>query len=60
MFDILTKPFFLFQYGICVIFILEKLYLYAGIYLGFSIITTTINYILLYRSFTKIKDMAER
>ncbi len=60
MFDILTKPFFLFQYAICIILAFERLYTFTGIYLGFSIVTTSINYVLLYRSFTKIKDMAEK
>ena len=58
MFDTLTKPFFLFQYIICIIFIFEKLVLYTGIYLAFSILTTTINYVLLYRSYMKIKEIA--
>lgn len=60
MFDILTKPFFLFQYAICIIYAFQRLYLYTGIYLGFSFFTTTINYILLYRSYIKIKEMAEK
>lgn len=60
MFEILTKPFFLFQYAICIILAFERLYIYTGIYLGFSFVTTSINYILLYRSFVKIRDMAEK
>jgi magnesium-transporting ATPase (P-type) len=60
MFDTLTKPFFLFQYVICIIFLFEKLFLYVGVYLGFSFFTTSVNYILLYRSYLKIKEMAEK
>ncbi len=60
MFDTLTKPFFLFQYLICIIYVLERLYLFAGINIGFSFLTTSINYILLYRSFAKIKAIAEK
>lgn len=60
MFDILTKPFFIFQYIICIIYILQRLNIYTALYLGFSFLTTTINYIMLYRSYTKIKEMAEK
>ena len=60
MFDVLTRPFFLMQYVICVIFAFEKLITYLVIYILFSVLTTTINYILLYISFKKIKDIAEK
>jgi len=58
MFDILTKPLFLFQYVICILLIFERLVLFAVINICFSVLTTSINYYLLYRSFTKIKEMA--
>lgn len=56
----MTKPFFLLQYVICVIFIFEGLLLYAIIYVVFSILTTSANYILLYISFKKIQAIAEK
>lgn len=60
MFDTLTKPFFLFQYIICIIFIFENLVLYTIVNIVFSVLTTSINYLLLYRSYLKIKEIAER
>lgn len=58
MFDILTKPFFLLQYIICITLALENLIIYVYLYIAFSLTTTTINYILLYLSFLKIRDIA--
>lgn len=60
MFDILLKPFFLLQYIVCIAFFVQGLTLFAVLNLVFSIITTTINYILTYLSYRKIKDMAEK
>lgn len=60
MFEVLLKPFFLLQYIVCVALIVETLITFAVIVLAFSLVTTTINYILTYRSIKKIKDMAEK
>ena len=60
LFDVLTKPFFLLQYIICVIWILLDIWIFSVIMLIFSFITTSVNYLLLYLSFKKIKEMAEK
>ena len=60
MLDVLTTPFFLLQYIFCIIFILENFIPFAVALLTFSFIGITINYIMLYISFDKIKMMAER
>lgn len=60
MFDVLTAPFFILQYFFCIIYFLQKLYTFGIVLIAFTLITTTINYIFLYRSFKKIKDMAKR
>lgn len=60
MLDILTTPFFLLQYVFCFIFILEGYTPFAIALLFFSFVAATINYILLYISYDKIKEMAER
>jgi len=56
----MTEPFFFLQYLAAVIYIIEKLSELAFVLLGASIITTSINYILLYLSYRKIKEIAER
>lgn len=56
----LLKPFFLLQYIVCIAFFVQGLLTFAILNLAFSIITTTINYILVYLSYRKIKDMAEK
>lgn len=43
------------QYIVCATYIIEKNYMFAAIMLGFSIITTIINYIMLRLSYKKIK-----
>lgn len=55
----MTKPFFLLQYLICIIYFFEKISTFAILMIVFSLVTTTINYILLYISFRKIKEIAE-
>lgn len=59
LFDQLLKGFFIMQYVVCATYILEKNYMFAGIMLGFSIITTIINYIMLRLSYKKIKEIAD-
>lgn len=56
----LLKPFFLLQYLVCIAFFIETLVTFAVMNLGFSVFTTSINYILTYLSYRKIKDMAEK
>ena len=60
MIDVLLKPFFLLQYIVCVAFIVEGYVTFAVLNIVFSIITTTVNYIMTYISYKKIKDMAEK
>lgn len=60
MFDVLLKPFFLLQYIVCIALFVEGYLTFAILNLAFSVITTTINYILTYLSYRKIKDMAEK
>ena len=55
LFDILTKPFFILQYIVCIAFIVERLQLFAILTLALSFVTTTINYVIAYISFLKIK-----
>jgi cation-transporting ATPase 13A3/4/5 len=59
MLEVLIKPFFLLQYIVCIALIVENSLVFAILNLGFSVITTTINYILTYLSYKKIKTMAE-
>lgn len=60
MFEVLTGPFFLLQYIVCIAYIIENITTFAIFSLCFSFVTTTINYILVYLSYKKIKDMAEK
>ena len=48
------------QYIVCATYILERNYQFAGIMLGFSIITTIINYIMLRLSYKKIQEIADQ
>ena len=54
----MTKPLFLFQYIVSLIYILESFVYFAFIMIFFGFATTTINYILLLRSYKKIKETA--
>lgn len=60
MFEVLLKPFFLLQYLVCIALFIESLLTFAILNLVFSVITTSINYVLTYLSYKKIKDMAEK
>lgn len=60
MLDTLLRPYFLLQYIVCIAFFVEKLYMFGALNIGFSILTTIINYILIYISYWNIKKMAER
>ena len=55
IFDTMTQPFFIFQYAVSTIYILERLEMFGGLMIGFSWFTTSINYLLLWRSYGKIK-----
>lgn len=56
----MTQPFFIFQYFVSAVYILEGLTLFGVLMVIFSWLTTTINYILLRRSYNKIKETAEK
>ena len=60
MFDRMISPFFLLQYIFCLAYILSG-YVELGILLvSMVMITTVVNYILLYFNYKKLKDIAER
>ena len=56
--DVMTGPFFLLQYFFCFIYFIQSYLSFSIALIGFSFVTTTINYIMLYVSFQKIKQMA--
>ena len=56
----MTSPFYILQYVFCIAFILANFVIFGVGLLALVIITTILNYILLYRSYQKIQDMAER
>ena len=56
----MTQPFFIFQYFVSVVHILESLVLIGVLMVYFSWFTTTISYFLLRRSYNKIKETAEK
>ena len=56
----MTQPLFFFQYFVSLIYILESFVSFAFIMIFFAFSTTTINYILLLRSYKKIKETAEK
>ena len=60
MLDVLLEPLFLVQYIICAIYYAESYGMFATLILAFSFVTTTINYIITYISYKKIKKMAEK
>jgi cation-transporting ATPase 13A2 len=60
LYEVMTEPFFFIQYLAAVIYIIQKLSELAMLLLGSSVITTSINYIMLYISYRKIKEMAEK
>ena len=55
----MTKPFFIVQYVSSLIWILESLVEFGLAMIFFSAATTTVNYVLLYLSYRKIKEKAE-
>ena len=60
MFDTMTKPFFLFQYLVSFIYILENVAFFAVLMIFFGFVSTTVNYFLLKKSYNKIKETAEK
>ena len=60
LFDTMTQPLFLFQYFVSLVYALESFLFMAGIMIFFGFFTTSINYILLLRSYKKIKETAEK
>lgn len=56
----MTKPFFIFQYLVSLVYILENVAIFGVLMIIFGFITTSINYILLVRSYGKIKETAEK
>lgn len=55
VYEVMTEPFFFIQYLAAVIYVIEKMPPLAALLIGASIITTSINYIILYVSYRKIK-----
>ena len=60
MFNQMTNPFYIIQYVFCGAYFYTDYKDFGIILLIFITITTIINYVLLYRSYRKIKDIAER
>jgi hypothetical protein len=56
----MTEPFFLLQYFFCVMFFIMGYSPFAIALLAFSLLTTSINYIMLWISYKKIKEIAEK
>lgn len=56
----MVQPFFIFQYIVSAVYILENVAIFGILTIIFGFITTSINYILLYRSYKQIKQSAER
>lgn len=56
----MTQPFFIFQYFISAVYILESVAIFGILMIFFSWLTTTINYVLLRRSYNQIKETAEK
>jgi magnesium-transporting ATPase (P-type) len=56
----MTQPFFIFQYFVSVVYILESVAALGILMVVFSFVTTSINYVLLYRSYLQIKETAEK
>lgn len=51
----MTGPLFLLQYFNCIIYVSEGFYFFSAMVIGFSILTTIINYFLLRSSLKNIK-----
>jgi hypothetical protein len=60
LFDTMTQPFFIFQYLVSIVYILENVAIFGVLMIVFGFITTSINYVLLYRSYQQIKETAEK
>lgn len=56
----MTQPLYIFQYFVSLVYALESFYLFALLMIFFGFATTTVNYILLRRSYNKIKETAEK
>lgn len=59
LYEVMTEPFFFIQYLAAVIYVIEKMPELSILLIGASIITTSINYVILYVSYRKIKEIAE-
>ena len=56
----MTQPFFILQYLVSAIYIMENVAIFGILMIVFGFVTTSVNYVLLYRSYSQIKDSAER
>jgi hypothetical protein len=56
----MTQPFFIFQYLVSFVYILENVAIFGVLMMAFGFITTSVNYILLVRAYGKIKETAEK
>ena len=59
LYEVMTEPFFFVQYMAAVIYIIEKMPELSVLLIGASVLTTSTNYVILYISYRKIKDIAE-
>lgn len=55
----MTEPFFFVQYMAAVIYVIEKMPELSVLLIGASVVTTSINYVILYLSYRKVKQIAE-
>jgi cation-transporting P-type ATPase 13A2 len=56
----MTQPFFILQYLVSAVYILESVTIFAIFMIFFGFLTTSINYVLLYYSYQQIKQSAEK
>ena len=55
MLDLMTQPFTIFQYLLTVVYLIEGLIQFGIALIFFTILTATINYVILRKSYKKIK-----
>jgi len=60
MIEILTEPLFVLQYCIFAVWIIRYLFTNVAVNLLFCLAVTSVNYLILYHNFNKVKQIAER
>ena len=58
--DVMTGPFFLLQYFFCFVYFIQSYVSFSIVLLAFSFVSTSTNYVLLYLSFRRIREIAEK